>query len=102
MAKGDTMLQVTDRAATVLKQARSRQGVPDNFGLRVKPPVSDESGIQFEFTAGPATDDEVGETSGLRLFVAPEVADPLAEQVIDARNSPSGSSLVLRDQSDVQ
>jgi Fe-S cluster assembly iron-binding protein IscA len=97
------MLQVTERAASVLKEARSRQGVPENFGLRIKPPVSDtKSGIQLEFTEAPATDDEVGETNGLRLFVAPEIAEPLAEQVIDADDSPSGSNLVLRDQTDVQ
>jgi Fe-S cluster assembly iron-binding protein IscA len=97
------MLQVTDRAATVLKETRSQQGVPDNFGLRVAPPVSTtKSGIQLEFTEGPAKGDEVGEMNGLRLFVAPEIAEPLAEQVIDTDNSASGSSLVLRDQGDVQ
>ena len=97
------MLQVTDRAAAVLKEARSLQGVPGNFGLRVKPPESDsKSGIQLEFTEGPATGDEVGETNGLRLFVAREIAEPLAEQAIDTQDSTSGSNLVLRDQSDVQ
>jgi Fe-S cluster assembly iron-binding protein IscA len=97
------MLQVTDRAATVLKETRSRQGVPENFGLRVAPPASTtKSGIQLEFTEGPAKGDEVGETNGLRFFVAPEIAEPLAEQVIDAQDSPSGSSFVLREQGDVQ
>lgn len=97
------MLQVTARAATLLKETRSQRGVPENFGLRVGPPVADtQSGIQLEFTEGPVAGDEVGETNGLRLFVAPEVAEPLAEQAIDTQNSQSGSNLVLRDQSDVQ
>ena len=97
------MLQVTDRAATVLKETRSQQGVPENFGLRVAPPVSTtKSGIQLEFTEEPVKGDEVGETNGLRLFVAPEIAEPLAEQVIDAQSSESGSNFVLRNQSDVQ
>ena len=97
------MLQVTARAASLLKETRSQRGVPETFGLRVGPPVSDGgSGLQLEFTEGPVTGDEVGEANGLRLFIAPQVAEPLAEQAIDTQSSPSGANLVLRDQSDVQ
>jgi hypothetical protein len=34
------------------------------------------------------------------VFVAPEVAEPLSDQVIDLRESPTGAALFLRGQSD--
>lgn len=95
------MLQVTTRAATLLKEARSQQGLPEDFGLRVQPPRSDaRGGIRLEFTAEPGAGDQVVETDGLRIFVSPDVAAPLAEQAIDTQDTPSGSDLVLRDQSE--
>ncbi len=97
------MLQVTARAATLLKEERSRQGIPDDFGLRVGRPTSDaRDALELRFTPEPRRDDEVGETNGLRVFVAAEVAEPLAEQAIDTQSSESGSDLVLRDQRDVE
>jgi Fe-S cluster assembly iron-binding protein IscA len=99
------MLQVTARAATILKEARSQRGVPETFGLRVAQPTSNsQSPIHLEFAESPALGDEVSEVNGLRLFVAAEVAEPLTEQAIDAQDSASGSgsNLVLREQHEVE
>ena len=96
------MFQVTARAATVLKEARSQRGVPETFGLRIAQPESDSrSPVHLEFTEGPAAGDEVSEANGLRLFVAAEIAEPLTEQAIDTQEGPSGANLVIRDQNDV-
>ena len=79
------MLQVTARAATILKEARSQRGVPETFGLRVAQPTSNsQSPVHLEFTEEPAPGDQVSEANGLRLFVAGEIAEPLTEQAIDA------------------
>ena len=93
------MLQVTARAATILKEARSQRGVPETFGLRVAQPTSNsQSPVHLEFTEQPAPGDQVSEANGLRLFVAAEVAEPLDEQAIDAQGAEPGSDLVLREQ----
>ena len=96
------MLQVTARAATILKEARSQRGVPETFGLRVAQPTSNsQSTVHLEFTEEPAPGDQVNEANGLRLFIAPEIAEPLTEQAIDAQGAELGSDLVLREQNDV-
>jgi len=96
------MLQLTVRAATLLKQERSQRGVPESFGLRIAQSESDSrSPVHLEFTEAPAPGDEVSETNGLRLFVAAEIAEPLTEQAIDTKESDEGANLVIRDQRDV-
>jgi len=96
------MLQVTARAATLLKQERSQRGVPDNFGLRIAQSDGDSrSPVHLEFTERPAPGDEVSEMNGLRLFVASEIAEPLTEQAIDTKEDDHGANLVIRDQRDV-
>ncbi len=91
------MLQVTPRAATVLKDARSQQGLPDQFGLRVHPQRPDRRhGIRLKFIAEPLEGDETAESDGLRVFVSPDLAEALADQTIDTQ--ATGPNLVLRDQ----
>lgn len=97
------LLQVTTRAVTFLKEARSQQGLSEDFGVRAEPLRSDaKGGIRLEFMAEPVEGDQVSETrtEGLRVFVSPDVAAPLAAQAIDTRDAASGSDLVLRDQSE--
>ena len=98
------MLQVTARAATILKEARSQRGVPETFGLRVAQPTpssNSQSPVHLEFSEEPAPGDQVSEANGLRLFVAAEIAEPLSEQAIDAQGAEPGSDLVIREQSEV-
>jgi Fe-S cluster assembly iron-binding protein IscA len=103
------MLQVTTRAAAVLKEARAERGLPESFGLRVESRQSDPSrqpgfsgGIGLQFSEAPIAGDQIGETEGLRVFVSPEIAEPLAEMTIDTRDTPSGSNLVMRYQRDLE
>jgi Fe-S cluster assembly iron-binding protein IscA len=94
------MLQVTGRAAAVLNEQKSQRGIPESFGLRVQQDRSDSTaGLRLEFTAAPVPGDEVGETEGIRVFVAPDVADVLAEQAIDTSQD---SGLVLRQQRELE
>jgi Fe-S cluster assembly iron-binding protein IscA len=94
------MLQITSRAAAALNEERSQRGIPESFGLRVQQERSDSTtGLRLEFAAAPVPGDEVSETEGVRVFVAPDIADVLAGQAIDASDE---AGLVLRDQSEVQ
>jgi Fe-S cluster assembly iron-binding protein IscA len=93
------MLQVTSRAAAALNEERSVRGIPESFGLRVQQERSNSTaGLRLEFAEAPVPGDEVSETEGVRVFVAPDIADVLAGQAIDASE---GVGLVLRDQSEL-
>jgi Fe-S cluster assembly iron-binding protein IscA len=94
------MLKVTDGAAKVLTAARSDLGAPDTHGVRFYTPGPDASGGQarlaFDFVAGPAANDKVGEASGLKMFVAPEVDKSLGDATIDVQQSGDQTNLVLQ------
>jgi Fe-S cluster assembly iron-binding protein IscA len=95
------MLQLTSPAAAVLREARAERGVPEHFGLRVQSARSEEKergGVRLDFAESPSEGDEVGETEGMRVFVAPELAEPLADQTLDAQETAGGQKLFLREQ----
>jgi Fe-S cluster assembly iron-binding protein IscA len=91
------MLQVTQSAAITLADTRSQIGIPDHFGLRIFRGVSDgQSAFAFDFVEQPQDGDQVGETEETRFFVAPEVAAPLADAVLDAEPTTDGPQLTLK------
>jgi Fe-S cluster assembly iron-binding protein IscA len=97
---GELMLQITTSAAATLNAERQQRGIPDSYGLRVHQERSNSTaGLRLEFTPAPDPGDEVGETEGVRVFVAPDLADALAEQAIDTTED---SGLVLRSQRDLE
>lgn len=92
------MLEITERASEFLAETRSMQGVPENFGVRIFSEASQNgrSGIQVGFSDAPAQGDEIGESHGTVVFVAPEVNEVLADFVMDAEPSERGPALVLK------
>ena len=96
------MLQVSNSAVAALEEARSAQQVPAEHGVRIstQPSLEDPSSVALAlgFTDAPADDDLVTEQGGTRLFVAAELAEPLAETVLDVEDGPEGAELVLRPQ----
>lgn len=92
------MLALTARAAATLVEVRSRMGLPEHFGVRVfaNPTPGERSPFHVEFVERPQEGDEVGEMAGIRFFVAPELAGPLAEHVLDAQEADERRRLVLR------
>ena len=67
------MLQVTTEAAQTLNRAREREGLPENFGVRIFAAPGPESNSHsspqqavfgFGFVDGPQDGDEVGELDG--------------------------------------
>jgi len=87
------MLQVTSQAAQTLNRAREKEGLPENFGVRIfaAPDPSANSHqasvYGFGFVEGPQNGDAVGQTDGTPYFVAPEVADSLDDVVLDVADT---------------
>ncbi len=94
------MLQLTHAAAIELAGTRRAQGLPDSAGLRIfgEPTPGGELTLGVAFVQVPAEDDQVSERDGARLFVAPEVAAPLAGAALDVQETPDGITLVITDQ----
>lgn len=92
------MLKISSDAADVLREARQQASIPETYGLRVFAERTTDSGadIGLGFAPGPDEGDEVVEQEGLTVFVANEVAGPLSEAVLDARQGDQGATLVLR------
>jgi Fe-S cluster assembly iron-binding protein IscA len=89
------VLQVTSQAAATLTRAREKEGLPENFGVRIfaAPDPSTNSHqthstvYGFGFVEEPREGDAVGQTEGTPYYVAPEVADTLDDVVLDVAES---------------
>lgn len=94
------MLQVTSAAMSTFEQARGAQDLPDDVGVRIfaQRDEQGEIGIALAFAEEPQDGDQVTETDGTAVFVAPELADPLADSVLDVEESDQGAQIVLTDQ----
>ena len=87
------MLQVTSQAAQTLNRAREKEGLPENFGVRIFAAPDPNANSQqasvygFGFVEAPQEGDAVGQTDGTPYFVAPEVADSLNDVVLDVADT---------------
>jgi hypothetical protein len=80
-----------------------RHPIPDRDPrtLRIAhlPRVSDgKAAFAFDFVEEPEDGDEVGEVEQTRYFVAPEVAAPLADAILDTEPTTEGAQLTLKRQ----
>lgn len=92
------MLELTPTAAATLANLRSQSGLPDNFGVRVFRSTTPDApaAVQFDLVAGPQEGDQIGKTEAVEFYVAPEVAQPLDNAVLDAVDTPEGTELTLK------
>ena len=92
------MLRLTADATKHLRDASGRREGP---GDRI-PRFARQSGqIKLGFASTPEPGDKVVETSGMRLFLAEDIADKLDAAIIDVRHEQDGGEvLVLRRQKD--
>lgn len=95
-----TVLQLSDTAAEALQQVRDEQDVPEGHGVRIATQAGPDGqpGLAVGFAEAPAEGDEVTEQSGTELYVAQEVAAPLADSVIDVEDTGQGPQLVVKPQ----
>lgn len=93
------MLTLSPTAATVLTNARTEQGIPEEATLRIAAAPAAENGqqggISLGFVDQPMDGDEQGEAHGLSICVAPEIAPALADQRIDIHQDGDEAQLVL-------
>jgi len=98
------VLQITHDAAQLLTELRRGQDLPEDHGLRVFAESTQPEGeitIGLGFADAPAQGDQVTEQEGLKLFVAPELAEPLTDAAIDVTKADDGASrLVFRPQAE--
>lgn len=94
------VLQVTSAAMTTFDQAKGAQDLPDSVGVRIfaQRDPQGEVGIALAFAEEPQEGDHVTETDGTTVFVAPELAEPLADSVLDVQETEQGTELVLTSQ----
>jgi Fe-S cluster assembly iron-binding protein IscA len=94
------MLQVSETAVAVLEEARSAQQVPETFGVRIsgQPTEDGQMELMVGFAEGPGDGDEVTEQAGTEIYIAPEVAEPLADSKLDLEPTPEGAQLVVKPQ----
>lgn len=98
------MLQITHDAAQLLTELRRGQDLPEDHGLRVFAESTEPAGeitIGLGFADAPGQGDQVTEQEGIKLFVAPELAEPLTDAAIDVTKADDGASrLVFRPQTE--
>lgn len=92
------MLQMTDRAADLLRNLRNEAQLPESAGVRIysETAPTGEPTLSIGFTPDPMPTDQVTDHAGLRLFVAPEIAEPLSGAVMDVVADNGESQLVFR------
>lgn len=92
------MLQMTNRAATLLANLRRDAELPEEAGVRVygENQADGETTLAIGFTLEPMASDQVSEQSGMRLFVAPEIATPLDGAVMDVIEDEGEEQLIFR------
>lgn len=80
------MLQVSSSAASMLANVRVQRGLADDVGIRISAaPATDGNGtnLRLGFVEAPLEGDQVTETEGTRVFVAPELAEALDTAMLD-------------------
>jgi hypothetical protein len=97
------MLQVTDAAVSVLKREVLREGDEDASARAVRihtaATSNGQQALAIQPVEGPQSGDVPTEAADLDVFISPELAAPLDSAVLDARETPEGVQIFLREQS---
>ena len=87
------MLKLTPRAASALVATRQKRDLPEHYGVRITAGVDGGRDLRLGFVSAPAERDRVAEQHGVKLFVADDVADQLADVEIDATADTSDDAI---------
>ena len=94
------MLEVTKKAAALLKAAKTAQGAPKDAGIRIRraamPDRPDTVAIGFLVSDKPQSGDDAFEQHGLRLFVEDTLVEPLEGRTLDVNDADEAPELVFR------
>src|SRR5205823_4281327 len=100
MGRTRFMLLLTPAAAAQVAEVRRTRGLSNDVGLRISGEARDGGGLAvgLAFADVPAAGDEVTEQEGTRVFLAPEVIEPLAAVALDVEQTADGTRLILTHQ----
>jgi Fe-S cluster assembly iron-binding protein IscA len=93
------MVNVTRKAAALLKAAKAAEGAVADAGIRIRQGmVANEakSVIAFAITEDPASGDEEFEQGGLRFFVEESLVEQLNGRTLDVIDTSQSFELVWR------
>ena len=96
------MLTVTNKAASLLKVAKTAGGAPRDAGIRLrldsgfKDPGKPFMQIGLAISDSPKPGDEEFEQDGLRIFVEDTLVEPLEDRTLDVQEGDDGMRLVFR------
>ena len=94
------MLMVTEKAAALLKVAKTAEGGAASAGIRLgkmtEVPGEPRISVGFAIMDEPAPDDEEFKQHGLRIFIEDVLVEPLDGHTLDVREAAEGIELVFR------
>lgn len=76
------MLTLTDEAQTAVRTLTQDPQAPESAGLRITP---GDEGLELTLVAEPLPGDALIDEGGARVFVEPQAAELLDEQILDAQ-----------------
>lgn len=94
------MLELSQSAAAALQNIRENQGIPEEHGARLtgEPQPEGNLAVRLEFVESVPEDDHVAAQAGTEVHIDPDIAEPLADAVMDVQQSPEGLAFVFRPQ----
>lgn len=91
------MLTVTENAQAVVKGLTSEQGLPDTAGLRLALDA-DQTQLQVAVVPQPEPTDQAVPSTEVPVYVAQDTVPALADQTLDAAETPEGVGFTLQPQ----
>ncbi len=94
------MLKLSENAAAALETIRRSEDIPEDHDIRLTADrqSSGDLGVRLEFVESAGDEDAVAAQAGTEVYVDPEIADPLADTVMDVQDSDEGLAFVFRPQ----
>ena len=86
------MLNITTQAADHIQRVRGERGLDDSSIARF---IRREGRVKLTFAKAAESGDKVHRLDGLRVAVAPEVADTFTDTTVDARTKDGKTWLVV-------
>jgi Fe-S cluster assembly iron-binding protein IscA len=94
------MLEVTNKAAALLKAAKAAQGAPEDAGIRIRRAAIADGrnaiAVGFSVSDEPQSGDDAFERHGLRIFVEDALVEPLDGHTLDVSDGGEMPELVFR------
>jgi len=91
------MLNVTEEAQAVVKGLTSQEGMPETAGLRLSL-ADDQSELRLALVPQPEPTDQAVPSTQAPVYLAENTVPALADQTLDAAQTPEGVGFTLQPQ----